>query len=91
VLSAGLVGSAIMLPAASSGAFVRRCVSAPAIDTTLATYSVVFSIGQCLGPIVSGAIADASGALHAALITSLLLLTAAAAVACLQRELVPQA
>jgi predicted MFS family arabinose efflux permease len=91
VVSAALVGSAIMLPAASSGAFVRRCVSAPAIDTTLATYSVVFSIGQCLGPIVSGAIADASGALHAALITSLLLLTAAAAAACLQRELAPHA
>ena len=87
VLSATLIGSAVMLPAAASGVFVRRCVPRASIDAAIATYSVVFSSGQCIGPIVTGALADASGSLQLALGSSTLLLIAGAAVSLRQREL----
>ena len=87
VASAALVGSAVMIPAAASAAFVRRCVRAPGADAALATYAVVFAAGQCLGPVPAGYLADASGSLSAALACSALVLLAGAALAWRQREL----
>lgn len=88
-LSAALVGSAAMIPAAASTAFVRRCARQPGADAALATYSVVFAAGQCIGPVPAGFVADASGSLAAALALSAALLLAGAAVASRQREMTP--
>jgi len=85
--SAALVGSAVMIPAAASAAFVRRCVRQPGVDAALATFSVVFAAGQCIGPVLAGFIADALGSLAAAVAASALVLLAAAACAARQREL----
>jgi predicted MFS family arabinose efflux permease len=87
-LSAALVGSAVMIPAAASTAFVRRCVRQPGADAALATYSVVFAAGQCIGPVPAGFVADATGSLSAALALSAALLLLGAAIASRQREMV---
>lgn len=86
--SAALVGSTVMIPAAASTAFVRRCVRHAGADAAMATYAVVFAAGQCLGPVLAGFIADAFGSLAAALAASVLVLLVAAALAARQRELV---
>ena len=87
-LSAALVGGAVMIPGAASTAFVRRCVRQPGADAALATYSVVFAAGQCIGPVPAGFIADATGSLSAALALSAALLLLGATLASRQREMV---
>jgi predicted MFS family arabinose efflux permease len=86
VVSAALVGSAVMMPAAASTAFVRRCVQPRGVDAALATFSMVFAAGQCLGPVLAGWVADAAGSLAAALAAAATVLLAAAALALRQRE-----
>ena len=85
-LSAALVGSAVMIPAAASTAFVRRGVRTPSADAALAAYAVVFAAGQCIGPVPAGLLADATGSVSAALALGAALLLAGAAVASRQRE-----
>ena len=85
-LSAALVGSAVMIPAAASTAFVRRGVRTPSADAALAAYAVVFAAGQCIGPVPAGLLADATGSVSAALALGAALLLAGAAIASRQRE-----
>jgi predicted MFS family arabinose efflux permease len=85
LVSAALFGIFFMTPAAVT-TFVRRSLPAQVWGEAVAAFTLLFSVLQCAGPIVTGALADATGTLAAGLAASALLLLAGAAIALLQRE-----
>jgi predicted MFS family arabinose efflux permease len=84
-ISACLFGSFLMVPSAVT-LYVRRALPQPQWVGGMALATTAFAIGQTLGPVVSGAIADASGSLFAGLTLSAGALALAALMALLQRE-----
>jgi predicted MFS family arabinose efflux permease len=85
-LSAALVGSCVMVPAAATASLTRRCLPPAAVNSALATYTVLFSSGQSIGPVLTGSLADATGSLSGGLAFSVLVLAAAAWVASRQDD-----
>ena len=79
--SAFVFGTAFFAVAASTTAFVRFNYPPQAWPTVIAVLTVVFSLGQILGPIAIGAISDALGGLSYALNVSaaILIISALAA------------
>ena len=65
---------------------VRRAVPAPAWTVALGRITVVFGVGQCLGPIAAGMHADSAPGIATGLAASAVLLVAGAAIAPLQRS-----
>ena len=66
--------------------FARRVVKPHAVTAAIATLTVVFGIGQCIGPVLSGALSDGPNGLKAGLWLSVGILAAGAVVAAFQRE-----
>jgi MFS family permease len=86
VASAILFGGAFFIPPAAVTEIARRSVPREALGSALATYTVAFAAGQPLGPVVAGAIADATGTLFAGLLAAVVLMLIAAALAALQKD-----
>lgn len=87
-LSAFVFGSAFFAVVAATTAFVRRNLPAAAWPGAVGAMTVAFGLGQIVGPLLSGAITDATGSLTFGLQVSALLLAAGALVAILQRDIV---
>lgn len=84
--SAALFGSAFFAVVAATTAFVRRNLPQVEWASCLGTLTVVFGIGQMLGPVAIGALNDAIQNLSAGLWASVLLLFMAAMLGAVQRD-----
>jgi len=86
LLSAVLFGGGFLSVVSSITEIIRRGLEPRAWSASIAFFTVVFSVGQTLGPLVSGALADAAGGLSAGLWLSAAVLSLAVAIAVLQAE-----
>ncbi|HEY8336236.1 MAG TPA: YbfB/YjiJ family MFS transporter, partial [Tardiphaga sp.] len=85
--SALVFGVAFFAVVASTTAFVRFNYPPAAWPKAIAVVTIVFGIGQTLGPIAVGAITDATGSLTSALVVSAATLAIGAAAAAFQKPL----
>jgi Uncharacterised MFS-type transporter YbfB len=85
IASAALFGGAFFIPPSAVTALARARLPRAAWGAGLATYTVVFGAGQPVGPLLAGAVADATGTLFAGLATSVVVLLVGAVAAALQR------
>jgi predicted MFS family arabinose efflux permease len=85
-LSAILFGGSFLAVLAAVASFARRALKPHAVTGAIGTLTVVFGIGQCIGPVLSGALADGPNGLKAGLWLSVAILGAGAVVAAFQRE-----
>ena len=86
-ISALVFGVAFFAVVASTTAFVRVNYPQAAWPTAIAAMTIVFGVGQTLGPIGIGAITDATGNLDSALLASAAMLGLGALLAWVQRPL----
>jgi predicted MFS family arabinose efflux permease len=87
LLSAILFGATVMAVPSAAAAFVRKSLAESAWTAVLGRLTVVFGLGQCLGPLLSGALSDASSyGIRAGLLVSAGILLAAALAAAFQAE-----
>ncbi|MGJ4940857.1 YbfB/YjiJ family MFS transporter [Bradyrhizobium sp. HKCCYLS1011] len=86
-LSAVVFGLAFSAVTTTTTAFVRFNTPPAAWAPAIAALTIVFGIGQTLGPLAVGAITDALGSLDAALAVSAALLLLAALLAAMQGKL----
>lgn len=84
IASAALFGGAFFIPPSAVTALSRAFLPRAAWGAGLATYTVVFAAGQPIGPLLAGAVADASGTLFAGLATSVVVLLIGAVAAAFQ-------
>ena len=87
--SALVFGVAFFAVVASTTAFVRVNYPQSAWPTAIAAMTIVFGVGQTLGPIAIGAITDATGSLNSALLGSAATLGLGALLAWAQRPVRP--
>jgi predicted MFS family arabinose efflux permease len=85
--SAAVFGVAFFAVVASTTAFVRFNYPPEAWPRAIAAVTIVFGVGQILGPIAVGAITDAMGSLTAALFVSAAALAIGAVAAAFQKPL----
>jgi predicted MFS family arabinose efflux permease len=83
LLAAGLFGCFFSVSAAATAA-VRARLPAEQWPAAIAGITAAFGLGQCLGPLLSGALSDGPSGLRAGLLTGSALLVAGAACALLQ-------
>ncbi len=86
-LSAAVFGVAFFAVVAATTAFVRFNYPKEAWPKAIAVVTIVFGIGQTLGPIAVGAISDATGSLTSALVVSAATLALGAMLSAFQKEL----
>ena len=86
LMSAAIFGCAFFGVVASTTAFVRRNFGASAWASGIGAMTVAFSVGQTLGPTLSGWLNDLTGGLSVGLLTSAVFLTAAVLVGLLQTD-----
>jgi predicted MFS family arabinose efflux permease len=86
-ISAFVFGVAFFAVVTATTAFVRFNYPAALWPSAIATMTIAFGIGQTLGPIVTGAITDATGSLSSALGISAAALALGAVAAAIQRPL----
>jgi predicted MFS family arabinose efflux permease len=84
-ISAAVFGVAFFAVVAATTAFVRFNYPQPAWSKAIAIVTIVFGIGQTLGPIVVGAITDATGSLTSALVVSAATLALGAVLSAFQK------
>lgn len=85
-LSAVLFGGSFLAVVAAVTSFARRAVRPHAWTAAIAALTVAFGIGQCIGPVLSGAVSDGPDGLRAGLWLSVGILALATVIAALQRE-----
>jgi len=85
-LSAILFGGSFLAVVAAVTSFARRAARPHAWTAAIAALTVAFGIGQCIGPVLSGALSDGPTGLRAGLWLSVSILALATVVAALQRE-----
>jgi predicted MFS family arabinose efflux permease len=85
--SAIIFGLSFFIPPAAVTALSRRALAQEAWGAAIATYTVVFGVGQPIGPYLAGAVADSTGSLHSGLLTSVVVLAAGALASAAQRHL----
>lgn len=86
-LSALVFGNGFLATTIATTAFARFNYPEPAWPRVIAIITIIFSIGQILGPIITGAITDLTGTLSAALAVSAGALALGALVSLFQRAL----
>jgi predicted MFS family arabinose efflux permease len=86
-LSAAVFGVAFFAVVAATTAFVRFNYPKEAWPKAIAVVTIVFGVGQTLGPIAVGAITDATGSLTSALVVSAATLAVGAVLSGFQRAL----
>src|SRR5215470_12923492 len=87
ILSALFFGGAMFATPASVTALVKRSLPKPAWGSAVAVFTVVFAVGQAIGPVLAGWLADATHSLYAGLAGSVAILLMASATAMFQREI----
>jgi predicted MFS family arabinose efflux permease len=85
-LSAILFGSSFLAVVASVTSFVRRVTKPHAWTAAIGAMTVSFGLGQCVGPVLSGVIADGGNGIRSGLWLSVAILVAATFTAALQLE-----
>ena len=85
-VSAILFGGSFLAVLAAVASFARRAFPPHAVTAAIGALTVVFGIGQCIGPVLSGALADGPSGLKAGLWLSVAILGVGAIVAAFQRE-----
>jgi predicted MFS family arabinose efflux permease len=85
-LSAVLFGGSFLAVLTAVASFARRALKPHAVTGAIGTLTVVFGIGQCIGPVLSGALADGPSGLKAGLWLSVAILALGVVVAAFQRE-----
>lgn len=85
-LSAILFGGSFLAVLAAVTSFARRAAKPYAWTATIAALTIAFGVGQCVGPVLGGALADGRNGLQAGLWLSVGILAIATVVATLQRE-----
>ncbi len=86
ILSALLFGGAFFIPPAIGTAAFRKGLPSAAWGKAVAGFTLVFAAGQTVGPVVTGALSDATGSLFAGLAASVVILVAGALVALMQKD-----
>ncbi len=66
--------------------FVRRAAKPHAWTAAIAALTIAFSISQCVGPVLSGALSDGSNGIRASLWLSVGIMIAATFIAAFQPE-----
>ena len=87
VVSALLFGGGMFTAPAAVTTLVKKSLPKAAWGAAVAAFTVVFALGQSIGPILTGWLADATSSLYAGLAGSALILLLAGAVALCQREI----
>lgn len=90
-LSAFVFGSVLLAVVAATTLFVRRNLPSEAWPGGVSAMTVAFGLGQTIGPVLSGAITDATGDLSLGLQSTVALLTLAAVLGAFQHDLAPPA
>ena len=85
-LSAILFGGSFLAVLAAVTSFARRAAKPHAWAAAIAALTIAFGVGQCIGPVLSGALADGANGLRSGLWLSVGILAVATIVAALQRE-----
>lgn len=85
-VSAILFGGSFLAVLTAVTSFARRAVKPHAVTAAFATLTVAFGTGQCIGPVLSGALSDGPGGLQRGLWFSVAILALATFVATLQAE-----
>jgi predicted MFS family arabinose efflux permease len=85
-VSAALFGGSFLAVIAAVTAFARKTAQPHAWTAAIAALTTTFGIGQCIGPILSGALSDGPNGVRGGLWLSVGILVAACIVATLQRE-----
>ena len=88
-LSCGLFGCTFLSVVASTTAFVRHNLPPAAWAAGIGAFTIVFALGQILGPSLSGRLADGPGGLARGFVSSAIVLALGAVVASRQRPLKP--
>ncbi|GAA4572246.1 YbfB/YjiJ family MFS transporter [Micromonospora coerulea] len=86
LLSAIIFGATFMAGPTAATVLARRLLPAHNWTAGIALLTVAFSVGQAIGPLVSGLLSDTSGGITKGLWLSVILLGVAAVVALLQRD-----
>ena len=86
ILSAILFGAAMFTAPTAVTDLVKTSLPKTAWGPAVAVFTVVFAIGQAIGPVITGWLADATQSLYAGLAGSVTILLAASAAAMCQRE-----
>ncbi|WP_438306944.1 YbfB/YjiJ family MFS transporter (plasmid) [Streptomyces sp. HUAS TT11] len=86
IASAIIFGGTFMAGPTAVTVLARRMLPAHAWTLGIALLTVAFSVGQAVGPLVSGLLSDSSGGIAKGLWLSVVLLAVSAAVALIQRE-----
>ena len=86
ILSALFFGGAMFTAPAAVTDLVKTSLPRTAWGSAVAVFTVVFAIGQAIGPVLTGWLADATQSLYAGLAGSVAILLAASAAAMCQRE-----
>jgi hypothetical protein len=86
-LSAAVFGVSFFAVVAATTAFVRFNYPKETWPKAIAVVTIVFGIGQTMGPIAVGAISDATGSLTSALVVSAATLGVGAVLSAFQRKL----
>jgi predicted MFS family arabinose efflux permease len=82
--SALLFGASFLAVVTASTAIARRALPAHHWTQAIATLTVVFALGQCVGPVLAGALADSATGIRAGLTVSVAILIAGTVLALLQ-------
>lgn len=85
-VSAVLFGGSFLSVVSVITDILRRALDERAWSAGIALFTVAFSVGQTLGPVVSGAVADLTGTLSSGFALSAVVLAVSAALAALQGE-----
>ena len=85
-VSAVLFGGSFLSVVSVITDILRRALDERAWSAGIALFTVSFSVGQTLGPVASGAVADLTGALSSGFALSAVVLAASAALALMQGE-----
>jgi MFS family permease len=88
LVSAVLFGASMWNIPGSVTNLAKRALPKPAWGAAVATFTIVFSAGQIVGPVATGWLADMFGSLRVGLVLSVGVLAAGALVALAQRDVV---
>jgi MFS family permease len=86
ILSAFFFGMAMFSVPTSITDLIKTSLPKTAWGPAMAVFTVVFAIGQSIGPVLTGWIADAAHSLNASLAASVVILLGASIAAMCQRE-----
>lgn len=87
LVSAAIFGLAVFIAPSAVTSFSRKNLPQAAWGPAVSLFTLVFAVGQTLGPVAAGAIGDGTGSIGLALLSAGVILALGAALAALQRPL----